>query len=282
MIARGRRRARGDRRRRAARACSCSTRPTRSTPSAARELAFRHPDGVARLAPDRRGPRGAARAGRGGVRAHAARRRAAAALRRGRHAWPSCTTSPATSSATDTAEGVRVARPPAGRLAERFDRVRGRNGDGARVSLPRSSRLGPRRRRLPDRAHEGDAGYDLCALEAGRARARASGRRLPHAASRSSIPPGHGRAGAAALRARRPSHGIALGQRPGPDRRGLPRRAEGAAAQHRPRASRSRSRRGDRIAQLVRRAVSSHAEVVEVDALSDTARGEGGFGSSGR
>jgi dUTP pyrophosphatase len=37
---------------------------------------------------------------------------------------------------------------------------------------------------------------------------------------------------------------------------------------------------GDRIAQLLLQQVG-RAEVVEVDALSDTARGEGGFGSTG-
>jgi dUTP pyrophosphatase len=39
-------------------------------------------------------------------------------------------------------------------------------------------------------------------------------------------------------------------------------------------------RRGDRIAQLVVAPVS-HATLVEVDALSDTARGASGFGSTG-
>jgi dUTP pyrophosphatase len=39
-------------------------------------------------------------------------------------------------------------------------------------------------------------------------------------------------------------------------------------------------RRGDRIAQMVIAAVS-RAEVVEVDDLESTARGDGGFGHSG-
>jgi dUTP pyrophosphatase len=39
--------------------------------------------------------------------------------------------------------------------------------------------------------------------------------------------------------------------------------------------------RGDRIAQLLLQRVG-HAEVVEVAALDDTVRGDGGFGSSGR
>lgn len=39
-------------------------------------------------------------------------------------------------------------------------------------------------------------------------------------------------------------------------------------------------RRGDRIAQLVIQPVA-HAHVVEVDELDHTARGEGGFGSTG-
>ncbi len=40
-------------------------------------------------------------------------------------------------------------------------------------------------------------------------------------------------------------------------------------------------RRGERIAQLVVNPVA-HAELVEVDALSETARGDGGFGSTGK
>ena len=40
-------------------------------------------------------------------------------------------------------------------------------------------------------------------------------------------------------------------------------------------------RRGDRIAQLLVAPVT-RAELVEVEALSDTARGSGGFGSTGR
>jgi dUTP pyrophosphatase len=39
--------------------------------------------------------------------------------------------------------------------------------------------------------------------------------------------------------------------------------------------------RGERVAQLVVAAVA-HAEVIEVEALSETERGEGGFGSTGR
>jgi dUTP pyrophosphatase len=39
--------------------------------------------------------------------------------------------------------------------------------------------------------------------------------------------------------------------------------------------------RGERIAQLVVAAVV-HADVIEVEALSETERGEGGFGSTGR
>jgi deoxyuridine 5'-triphosphate nucleotidohydrolase len=38
--------------------------------------------------------------------------------------------------------------------------------------------------------------------------------------------------------------------------------------------------RGDRIAQLILERIA-HAEVVEVDELSDTERGAGGFGSTG-
>ena len=46
------------------------------------------------------------------------------------------------------------------------------------------------------------------------------------------------------------------------------------------RARRSRSRPGDRIAQLVIVAVAT-PQIVEADALAATPRGEGGFGSSG-
>jgi dUTP diphosphatase len=40
-------------------------------------------------------------------------------------------------------------------------------------------------------------------------------------------------------------------------------------------------RRGERIAQLVVHPVA-HAELIEVDAISETARGDGGFGSTGK
>ena len=88
-----------------------------------------------------------------------------------------------------------------------------------------------------------------------------------------------GRAGAAALRPGRPARDRA-GQRARPDRRRVPRRAAGAAAEHRSRRARSRSPPGDRIAQLVLVRVEA-PEVVEVDALAVSERGAGGFGSSG-
>ena len=40
-------------------------------------------------------------------------------------------------------------------------------------------------------------------------------------------------------------------------------------------------RRGDRIAQVVPMAVASSLDFVETDELSDTTRGEGGFGHTG-
>ena len=83
--ARGRRRARGDRHRRPAARCSCSTRPTRSTTSAAASW----PSAIPTPCSSPRSPARARRAGRADrrrVRAHAARRRAARAVLRGRDA----------------------------------------------------------------------------------------------------------------------------------------------------------------------------------------------------
>ncbi len=130
---------------------------------------------------------------------------------------------------------------------------------------------------MPTRAHQGDAGLDLCALEAvvlepgERARVR-TGLAIE-------LPPGHAglvlpRSGLAAR------HGIALVNAPGLIDEGY--RGElqvlllntdrdqacGLAA-------------GDRIAQLVVVPVAI-AEPVEVAELAPAVRGEGGFGSSGR
>ncbi len=140
----------------------------------------------------------------------------------------------------------------------------------------RVQRLDPAAR-LPTLAHEGDAGYDLCALEAAEL---APGER---AALRTGIaveiPPGQAglvlpRSGAAAR------HGIALVNAPGLIDSGYrgelkvlllnTDRSEPFAVQP-----------GDRIAQLVLVRVET-PEVEEVAALTASQRGEGGFGSSGR
>ena len=132
------------------------------------------------------------------------------------------------------------------------------------------------RARLPTRAHPGDAGLDLYAVEPA---VLAPGERasIPTGIA-VEIPPGHAglvlpRSGLAAR------HGISVVNAPGlidADYRGEVRvlllntdreRAFELAA-------------GDRIAQLVVVAVAI-AEVDEVLSLTDTVRGAGGFGSSG-
>lgn len=130
--------------------------------------------------------------------------------------------------------------------------------------------------KLPVRAHEDDAGYDLHALEAA---TLAPGER---AAIRTGIaielPPGHAglvvpRSGLAAR------HGIAIVNAPGlidagyrGELRVLLLNTEREAA--------FEVSVGDRIAQLVIVAVAT-PQIVEADALAATVRGEGGFGSTG-
>ena len=128
-------------------------------------------------------------------------------------------------------------------------------------------RLGPRldgRAVLPTRAYPGDAGLDLYALEE---RELGPGERASIGTGIAvEIPDGQAglvlpRSGLAAR------HGIAIVERARADRLRLPGRGPRAAAQHRPRRRRSRSRAGDRIAQLVLVRVETPA-VVEVDALA--------------
>lgn len=129
---------------------------------------------------------------------------------------------------------------------------------------------------LPVRAHEGDAGYDLHALEAGVLEPGA--RTVVRTGIAIELPAGHAglvlpRSGLAAR------HGIAVVNAPGLIDAGyrgevkvlLLNTDRGAAFAY---------AAGDRIAQLVVVAVASPA-VVEAGSLAATARGEGGFGSSG-
>ena len=187
----------------------------------------------------------------------------------------------------DTAEGVRVRARVPPTLAERFARYAS-GVDGAagrqRREQPREralqvQRLRRRRAVLPTPRARRRRGLRPLRRSRPRRSRRASGRMVPTGIA-IALPPGHAglvlpRSGLAAR------HGIALVNAPGPHRRGLPRRAARPAAEHRPRASRSPSSAGDRIAQLVLVAVAT-PEVVEVDELGETARAAGGFGSSGR
>lgn len=145
------------------------------------------------------------------------------------------------------------------------------------MSAPlRVRRLDPRAT-VPTRAHPGDAGYDLYALEV--ARLEPGARRAIPTGIAIALPPGHAglvlpRSGTAM------KHGITLVNAPGLVDEGY--RGElrvlllntdlDAAFDIAP---------GDRIAQLVLVAPSL-PEVLEVDDLDATSRGDGGFGSSGR
>lgn len=130
--------------------------------------------------------------------------------------------------------------------------------------------------RLPLRAHDDDAGYDLYALEG--VSLDPGERALVRTGIAIELPPGHAglvlpRSGLAMR------HGIALVNAPGlidADYRGelkvlLLNTDREAVFELAP---------GDRIAQLVVVAVAA-PQVVEVAELGDTARGTGGFGSSG-
>ena len=131
--------------------------------------------------------------------------------------------------------------------------------------------------RLPTRAHEGDAGLDLYAADAATI---APGERASVGTGIAvEIPDGFAglvlpRSGLAAR------HGIALVNAPGLIDSGY----RGEVRVLLLNTDRSESftvSPGDRIAQLVLTPVAG-AEAIEVRALAATARGEGGFGSSGR
>jgi dUTP diphosphatase len=131
--------------------------------------------------------------------------------------------------------------------------------------------------RLPARAHAGDAGLDLCACEAahlgpGERWSVGTGLALE-------IPEGHAglvlpRSGLAR------EHGIALVNSPGLIDTGYRGEVRVLLLNTDP-AETFRIEVGDRIAQLVIAPVEL-VEPVEVEALTESARGDGGFGSSGR
>lgn len=130
---------------------------------------------------------------------------------------------------------------------------------------------------LPTRAHSGDAGLDLYACEA--AHIGPGERWSVGTGVAVEIPEGHAglvlpRSGLAK------KHGIALVNAPGLIDAGYRGEVRVLLLNTDP-AETFRVETGDRIAQLVIAPIAL-AEPVEVEALSDSARGDGGFGSSGR
>ena len=129
---------------------------------------------------------------------------------------------------------------------------------------------------LPRYAHPGDAGLDLATLEdvtlaPGARTAAPTGLAL-------AIPPGwvglvHPRSGLAR------HHGVTVANAPGTIDAGY--RGEVRVLLVNLGAEAVELAAGERVAQLLLQRVG-HAEVREVDALDETARGAGGFGSSGR
>lgn len=130
---------------------------------------------------------------------------------------------------------------------------------------------------LPSRAHEGDAGLDLYACEA--AHIGPGERWSVGTGVGVEIPDGHAglvlpRSGLAM------KHGIALVNAPGLIDSGYRGELRVLLLNTDP-AETFRVEPGDRIAQLVIAPIAL-PEPVEVEALADSARGDGGFGSSGR
>ena len=139
----------------------------------------------------------------------------------------------------------------------------------------RVRRLDPRAH-LPARAHHGDAGLDLRALDGG---TLAPGARATVPTGLAiALPAGHAglvlpRSGLAA------KHGVTVVNAPGLIDEGY--RGElRVLLLNTDREQAFTWAAGDRIAQLVLHRVVD-ADVVEADALGDTARGAGGFGSTG-
>jgi dUTP pyrophosphatase len=131
--------------------------------------------------------------------------------------------------------------------------------------------------KLPTRAHEGDAGLDLYACE--RARIGPGERLSVGTGVAVEIPAGHAglvlpRSGLAR------EHGIALVNSPGLIDSGYRGEVRVLLLNTDP-AETFRVEIGDRIAQLLLVPIAL-AEPVEAPALAESARGEGGFGSSGR
>lgn len=130
---------------------------------------------------------------------------------------------------------------------------------------------------LPTRAHEGDAGLDLYACEA--AHIGPGERWSVGTGVAVEIPVGHAgfvlpRSGLAR------NHGISLVNAPGLIDAGYRGELRVLLLNNDP-AEIFRIAPGDRIAQLVLAPIAI-ATVVEAPALAESARGEGGFGSSGR
>jgi dUTP pyrophosphatase len=130
---------------------------------------------------------------------------------------------------------------------------------------------------LPTRAHEGDAGLDLYACEA--AHIGPGERWSVGTGVALEIPAGHAglvlpRSGLAR------EHGISLVNSPGLIDSGYRGEVRVLLLNNDP-AETFRVVAGDRIAQLLITPIAL-AEPVETTALTDSARGEGGFGSSGR
>jgi dUTP diphosphatase len=131
--------------------------------------------------------------------------------------------------------------------------------------------------RVPSRAHEGDAGLDLYACEA--AHLGPGERWSVGTGVAVEVPEGHAglvlpRSGLAR------DHGIALVNSPGLIDAGYRGEVRVLLLNTDP-AETFRLAPGDRIAQLVVAPVAI-ADPVEVESLGETARGDGGFGSSGR
>ncbi|MFI1919729.1 dUTP diphosphatase [Nocardia sp. NPDC020380] len=129
---------------------------------------------------------------------------------------------------------------------------------------------------VPTRAHEGDAGVDLCTTED--VIIEPGERRLVGTGIAVALPIGtvgliHPRSGLAA------KHGLSVVNTPGTVDAGYRGEIKVCLINHDPRTA-VELRRGDRIAQLLVQRVEL-VDFVEVNALDETARGAGGYGSSG-